>query len=182
MSEKYKVNNPNGVYFITCTIIGWVDLFTRPEYKEIIIQSLKYCIKEKGLVVHAYVIMSSHIHLIVSAKDDTHLPSIIRDFKTFTSKSLVKEIQVINESRREWMLNKFKFEANRQKRGRQYKLWQDGFHPVELLTPEMVIQKLDYIHQNPVNERVVDESIDYIYSSARQYADEVGELEVDFLI
>ena len=95
MSEKYKVNNPNGIYFITCTIIGWVDLFTRPEYKDILIQSLKYCIKKKGLLVHAYVIMSSHIHLIVSAKDGAHLPSIIRDFKTFTSKSLLKEIPLV---------------------------------------------------------------------------------------
>ncbi|OEK02158.1 hypothetical protein BFP97_11765 [Roseivirga sp. 4D4] len=181
MSEKYKVRNPQAVYFITCTVVGWVDLFVRPTYKDIVINSLRYCIERKGLKVHAYVIMSSHIHLLVSTKDDVSLPDVIRDFKTFTSKALIHEIKAINESRREWLLNKFSYEANRKKRGSEYKLWKDGFHPIEILSGEMLAQKLDYIHQNPVVERIVDESVDYVYSSARQYAGEVGELEIDFI-
>lgn len=80
------------------------------------------------------------------------------------------------------MLNKFAFEANRQERGKSYKLWQDGFHPIEILTGEMLYQKLDYIHQNPVVERIVEESKEYIYSSARNYAGLNGELEIDFII
>lgn len=112
MSEKYKVHNPQAVYFITCTIVGWVDLFVRPAYKDIVVNSLKYCIQSKGLKVHAYVIMSSHVHLLVSTVDNVSLPDVIRDFKTFTSKALVHEIKAINESRREWLLNKFSFEAN----------------------------------------------------------------------
>ena len=181
MSEKYKVRNPEGTYFITCTIVGWVDLFIRTEYKEIIIESLKYCIANKGLNVHAYVIMTSHIHLIVSTKDGVSLSSLIRDFKTHTSKQLLRTIKDINESRREWILNKFRFEANRQKRGKEFKLWQDGFHPVEILSADMAIQKLDYIHQNPVNEGIVYETIDYIYSSASQYAGRTGKLKREFL-
>ena len=181
MSEKYKVHNPQAVYFITCTMVGWVDLFVRPTYKDIVINSLRYCIQSKGLKVHAYVIMSSHIHLLVSTVDNVSLPDVIRDFKTFTSKALIQEIKDINESRREWLLNKFSFEAHRQKRGGEYKVWKDGFHPIEILSGEMLIQKLDYIHQNPVVERIVDESVDYVYSSARQYADEAGELEIDFI-
>lgn len=182
MSEKYKVHNPNGVYFITCTVVGWVDLFTRPCYKDIIINSLKYCIEHKGLSVHAYVIMTSHIHMLVSAEEGCSLPSIIRDFKTYTSKQLVKEIQVINESRREWLMNKLAYEANRKVRGKSFKLWRDGFHPVEILNGEMLYQKLDYIHQNPVVERIVDRPQDYVYSSARNYADLKGELEVEFIV
>lgn len=182
MSRKHKVHNPRGVYFITCTVIGWIYLFIRPEYKNIIIDSLRYCIQNKGLNVHAYVIMTSHIHLLISTKDGISLPDVIRDFKTFTSKKLIKEIELINESRKLWMLNKFAFEANRQKRGKSYKLWQDGYHPVEILTGEMLYQKLDYIHQNPVVERIVEESKEYIYSSARNYAGLNGELEIDFII
>ncbi|MGW8123477.1 REP-associated tyrosine transposase [Roseivirga echinicomitans] len=182
MSRKYKANNSEGVYFITCTVIGWVDLFTRPEYKDILIKSLQYCMENKGLHVHAFVIMTSHIHLIVSTNDEIKLPDIIRDFKTFTAKALIKEIQAINESRREWMLNKFRFEAQRKVRGKSYKLWQDGFHPIELLTGEMVFQKLAYIHNNPVSEHIVDEPDHYLYSSARQYAGKEGMLNIEFII
>lgn len=182
MSEKYRVRNPEGYYFITCTIVDWVDLFTRPEYKDIIIKSLRYCVSNKGLIVHAYVIMTNHIHLILSSQVGVWLPDIIRDFKTYTSKELLKEIKHLNESRREWMLNKFAFEAKRRKRGKDYKLWQDGFHPVELLSDEVVRQKLEYIHHNPVSDRIVDDTTDYIYSSARQYAGGKGELEVEFII
>ena len=170
MSEKYKVRNPDGVYFVTCTVVGWVDLLIRPTYKDIIIDSLKFCIERKGLKVHAYVIMSSHVHLLLSTIDNISLPDIMRDFKTFTAKALISEIKAVNESRREWLLNKFSYEANRQKRGSEYKVWKDGFHPIEILSSDMLVQKLDYIHQNPMVERIVDESIDYIYSSARQYA------------
>jgi REP element-mobilizing transposase RayT len=182
MSRKYKAQNPEGLYFITNTVVGWVDLFTRPQYKDILVKSLKFCIENKGLVVHAYVIMTNHVHLIVSTKVGVLLSNVMRDFKTHTSKKLVEEIKAINESRREWLLNKFAFEAKRQARGKDYRLWQDGFHPVELLSAEMVVQKLEYIHNNPVAERWVDEAVHYVYSSARQYADEPGELPVEFLI
>lgn len=182
MSEKYKVHNPNGVYFITCTVVGWVDLFTRPCYKDIIINSLRYCINHKGLMVRAYVIMTSHIYMLVSAKHGYLLPSIIRDFKTYTSKQLVKEIQEVNESRKEWLLNKFAFEANRKVRGKSFKLWRDGFHPVEILNGEMLYQKLDYLHQNPVVEGIVDRAEDYVYSSARDYLDMKGELEIELIL
>ena len=182
MSRKYKVRNPEGVYFITCTTVGWVDLFIRQEYKDILVNSLSHCIENKGLVVHAFVIMSSHIHLIVSTTENTLLPNVMRDFKSFTSKMLIREIMQINESRKVWMLLKFEYEAKRQVRGAKYKLWQDGYHPVELLTESMVIQKLDYIHNNPVADRIVDEVEEFVYSSARQYAGKSGLLEIEFVI
>ncbi len=181
MSEKYKVRNLEGIYFVTSTIVGWVDLLIRPAYKDIIISSLKHCIDHKGLVVHAYVIMSSHIHMIVSTRNGESLPNIMRDFKRHTSKELIKEVKFINESRREWMLSKFAFEAKRSIRGKDYKVWQDGFHPVELFNVAMAEQKLEYIHKNPVTERIVDETVDYVYSSVRQYAGEDGVLEVEFI-
>ena len=81
MSEKYKFHNPTGIYFITTTIVGWIDVFTKPVYCDIVIDSLKYCQKEKGLVIHAWCIMSSHLHLIVSSAGKEKLPAILRDFK-----------------------------------------------------------------------------------------------------
>ena len=182
MSRKYKVRNPKGVYFITSTVIGWIDLFTRPCYKDILLNSLKYCSKEKGLNVHAYVIMTNHIHLLLSTKEDHDLANIMRDFKSFTSKRLIKEIKSINESCKVWLLNKFRFEARRQVRGKNYKIWQDGFHPVEILSADILYEKLEYIHQNPVVQRVVNRPQDYVYSSARNYVDEVGEMEVELII
>ena len=132
--------------------------------------------------MHAFVIMTNHIHLLLSAKEGCSLPSIIRDFKTFTSKKLIEEIKSINESRKVWLLNKFRFEARRQARGKNYKIWQDGFHPVEILSADILYEKLEYIYQNPVVQRVVNRPQDYVYSSARNYVDEVGEIEVELII
>ena len=93
MSSKYKVRDQEATYFITTTIIDWVDVLIRPVYKHILIDSLDFYQKSKGLTIHAYVIMSSHIHLIVSAKkEDAKLEDIFRDFKKYTSKEFIKAI------------------------------------------------------------------------------------------
>ena len=168
MSEKYKIGESQRPHFITITVIDWVDLFTRPVYKEIIIDSLNFCVENKSLVVYAYCIMPSHIHLIAGSTREP-LNGIIRDFKKFTSKALVKMIQENGESRREWLLNKFSFAAKRLKRGENYKLWQDGFHPVELTSNKMMDQRLDYLHNNPVVEEYVYSAEQWVYSSAGFY-------------
>lgn len=170
MSEKYKVLNPEGTYFITCTIVDWVDLLSRAEYKDIIIDSLKFCQLHKGLIVHAYVIMSNHIHLIASTEDGVRLQDVIRDFKKFTSKRFIEEMNTIHESRKVWLLKKFSFAANRIINGVNYKVWQDGFHPIELDSSDKLEQKLAYIHDNPVSAGIVYEAEDYVYSSASVYA------------
>lgn len=181
MSEKYKVRDSLEPHFITVTVVDWIDLFIRQEYKDIIIDNLKYCQEHKGLVIHAYVVMSSHFHAIVSAKGGCELPAIIRDFKKHTSKKLVKKIKWIHESRRDWILEQFSREAGKIKRVSKYKVWQDGFHPIELSNAHMLKQRLGYLHCNPVAERIVDNEEDYVYSSARQYAGKPGLLDVEYL-
>ena len=178
MSEKYKAKNPGGIYFITLTIVGWIDLFTRPAYKHIIINSLKYCVKEKGLRIFAYVIMSSHIHLIVK-DEDGKLNYIIRDFKRYTSIELKNAILQSPESRREWMLMAFSNAAESIKRNKHYKIWKDGYHPVELTDSKMIDQKVDYIHHNPVEAEIVRNPEDYKYSSAANIAGKGSELEIE---
>ncbi|MEQ9220061.1 MAG: transposase [Cyclobacteriaceae bacterium] len=85
MVESHQIGDQEGTYFITCQIVGWVDVFSRQTYRDVIINSLSFCIKEKGLLVHAYVIMTNHVHLIVSSKTG-RLSDTIRDFKRFSSK------------------------------------------------------------------------------------------------
>ena len=80
MSEKYKFNDPEGVYFVTSTIVHWINLFTRKEYKHVVVDALKHCQEHKGLVVHAYCIMPSYFHLIISSTGEP-LSSIMRDLK-----------------------------------------------------------------------------------------------------
>ena len=65
-----KIQNQEGLHFITITVVGWVDVFTRTKYKDIIIASLKYCVSFKGLKLYAYVIITNHLHLIVSAGEE----------------------------------------------------------------------------------------------------------------
>ena len=154
MSQRYKVIDSSIPTFVTLTIIDWVDLFVRPVYFNVLDDSLNYCIKHKCLQVHAYVYMSSHIHMIISSEEN-ELQDIIRDFKKFTSKEFIKAIKEHPESRREWLLAKFSYAAKRVKKGANYKVWKDGFHPVILDTIQKIEQRVNYIHYNPVASELV---------------------------
>ena len=105
MGGGYKIDKQDGIYFTTSTVVGWVDLFIRDTYKKILADSLNFCIKYKGLNVHAYVFMSSHIHMVVSANNN-NLSQIMCDFKKFTSTSLIREILTLKESRRDCLIQK----------------------------------------------------------------------------
>ncbi|WP_016988927.1 hypothetical protein [Flavobacterium sp. ACAM 123] len=171
MSEKYKVIDSAVPTFITITVVDWADLFVRPNYCNILDESLNYCIKEKGLSVHAYVYMTSHFRLIVTAFDG-ELQNIIRDFKKFTSKKLIEAIKENPESRREWLLRKFSSEAQKLGRAKNYKVWQDCFHPVILDTLEKIEQRVNYIHYNPVEAEIVFHERDYVNSSYRNFEED----------
>jgi REP element-mobilizing transposase RayT len=180
MSERYKFTDPLGVYFTTSTVVGWIDVFTRPELKQVVVKSLKYCQREKGLIIHGWCLMPSHLHMIVSARGET-LSAIMRDFKKYTSRKIVEEVRHISESRREWMLKLFKEEGEELGRITNHKVWQDGNHPILLTKEKFLRQKLDYIHNNPVAEEFVDEPAHYLYSSARDYEGKKGYLEITFI-
>ena len=165
---------------MTITVIDWVDLFIRPVYKEILLDALQFCKKGKGLTIHGYCIMTSHIHLIVSSEKES-LNDIIRDFKKFTSKELVRVIKEIPESRRKWLLRKFEYAAGRIKKGVNYKLWKDGFHPVELNTNQMIDERLAYVHNNPVAAGITWTPEGYKYSSASNYAGIESLIDIDLL-
>ena len=170
MSEKYKIWDDTKAYFLTLTVVGWIDVFTRKNYRFTIIDSLIYCQREKGLSVYGYCIMPSHIHLIARAEGKFNLSEILRDFKKFTSKAIIRPIIYEPESRKEWMLECFKKAGERKKGKTVYKFWQDGNHPEMISSNKFFDEKLEYIHNNPIKELIVERAEDYIFSSARNYA------------
>jgi putative transposase len=176
----HKISNQQSTYFITMTIVGWLDVFTRDEYRKIVIESLAFCQKEKGLVINAYVIMSNHIHLICYTREPYKLSDFLRDFKKFTSKAIIFAIQNNEkESRKEWMLNLFEYFAKYNKNNKEHQLWQHGNKPIELASPKWINQKIGYIHLNPVRNGIVQKAEDYQYSSAGIYCGIEGCLEIE---
>ncbi len=159
------------MYFLTLTVVDWVDVFTRPNHKLTIVEALKFCQERKGLELYAWVLMSNHLHLIASAKDGLKLPNILRDFKQFTAKKILKAIEEEPESRRQWMLHRFAYHAKFRATHTYYKFWKDGNEPKEIFSHDFMMQKLEYIHQNPVVAMLVHEPEDYVFSSAVNYSD-----------
>jgi len=168
MADAYRIKDQYVAYFITLTVINWVDVFTSKEYKDMLIESLKYCIQNKGLHAYEFVIMSNHLHAIISS-DKLQLSDIIRDFKKFTAKQIIEQITHSNESRKEWLLKKFAFAGARNSNNKTYQFWQQDYHAVELSYEKIWRQRTDYIHINPVRAGLVEHAEDYLYSSGRFY-------------
>lgn len=180
MSTRYKIQDPEGLYFLTMTTVGWIDVFTRKSYRDIIIGSLQFCQEKKGLQLYAYVIMSNHIHLIAKADEGLHLTNILADFKKHTARKIIDEMLTSEkESRKDWLLYQMAWYAKQNGRHDQdYQLWQSDNHPVLLASPKFIYQKLNYIHNNPVEAGIVVEPAHYIYSSAAYYENGEGILPV----
>jgi len=104
MSRNYKFHNPEGLYFISFAVVGWLDVFTRNDYKEILLESLRFCQKNKGMEIHAWCIMSSHVHLVFRSINGQKPELLIGDLKRFTSKAIIKTIK---ESKKEFLLDFF---------------------------------------------------------------------------
>src|SRR5262249_54085420 len=113
MGRKYKFYASTDIYFVSFATVNWVDVFTRRIYCDIMVDSLKFCIENKGLDLYAWCIMSSHVHLIISSAQNS-LSDIMRDMKRHTSKAILKAIKENQgESRRHWMLWMFERAAER---------------------------------------------------------------------
>ena len=175
MRTRYRITDNSYPYFLTCTIIEWLPVFTRKPYFEIIIDSLKYCREQKGLMVFAYVILDNHLHLVANGE---RLDSTIKEFKSYTAQGIIK---MAAEEGKDWLLNQFKYFKAKHKKESQHQVWQEGFHPQLVISEEMLRQKVEYIHDNPVKAGLVERAEDWLYSSAKNYLDQVGVLEIDVL-
>ena len=158
--------------------MGWLDVFTRNEDKDLLLESLEFCQKSKGMEIHAWCIMTNHVHLIFRSINNQKLELLLGDFKRFTSRNIVKAIQENpKESRKEFLLDYFKSEAAKSSNTTNFQFWRHDNKPIELWSNEVIQQKIDYIHNNPVEEGIVFRPEDYKYSSAPDYAGEHGLLD-----
>ena len=170
------------LYFTTSTVIDWLDVFTRPAYKHVIVDSLKYCQTNKGLEIYAWVLMTNHLHMIVSIESNQsaiQISDVLRDFKKFTSKNIIKTIRDNEgESRKEWLLDRCWFRGANDSKIKNYKFWQDGNYIETIHSYDFYKEKLNYIHKNPVRQEIVEKPEDYVYSSARNYCGQRGMIDV----
>ncbi|WOC39725.1 REP-associated tyrosine transposase [Polaribacter sp. HL-MS24] len=178
MSRNYKFHNPEGLYFVSFAVVDWLDVFTRTQYKDILIESLAFCQTKKGMEIIAWCIMTNHVHLIFRSIKGEKPEQLLGDFKRFTSNKIVKAIQEnLQESRREFLLEQFKKAAKKSSNVEHHQFWRHDNKPIELWSNEVITEKINYIHQNPVESGLVYKAEEYVYSSAKDYAGEQGLLE-----
>ena len=170
--SRHKIVDPQLPHFITCTVLHWIPVFTRPATVEIILDSLRF-LKQDGLKIYAYVVLENHLHLVAQSE---HLDRDMARFKSHTAKQL---IQYLDQNRVTMILEQLAFYKKAHKHDRAYQFWQEGFHAEWIQNDAMMRQKIKYIHQNPVKRGYVDQAEHWRYSSARNYRGETGLLEVD---
>ncbi len=181
MSCKYKFADKEGLYFVSFAAVYWIDVFTRSEYFDIVVQSLNYCRAHKGMELYVWCVMPSHVHLIIRAKHNNP-GDVMRDFKTHTSKVVQRAIAGHpQESRKEWMLWMMQRAGEKNSNVSKQQYWQQDNHPIQLWSEEVIAQKADYIHYNPVEAGFVAEPHHWKHSSAIDYSGGKGILDIDYL-
>ena len=183
-SGGYKINNQAAVHFVSFAVVDWLDVFTRPVYQNIVLDSLRHCQTYRGLVLNAWCLMTNHLHLVGSAKH-SDLSAILRDLKSFTANQVINAIeQNQQESRKEWLLPAFRHHGELNSRNKENQFWRQDNQPKECFSISFTMQKINYIHQNPVLAGWVNRPEDYRLSSAIDFAAgrKCGLLEVDLLL
>jgi len=169
---RYKITELTAVHFLTWTVVDWLPVLARSEPKEIIIDSLRFLQDENALTVFAYVIMENHVHLIAQADNLSHE---IGRFKSYTARSIIDFLKARENSH---FLNKLRAHKLDHHKDSSYQLWQEGSHPQQIQGRKMMVQKIEYIHNNPVRRGYVELPEHWIYSSARNYLGMGGVLDV----
>ena len=170
--NRYKIIEKNKPHFLTCTTVNWLPLFTNPEIVSILFESLKFMQNNERMEIYAYILMENHIHLIASSKE---LSKEIGIFKSYTARKIIHYLKERNAKDILKLLNFYKL---KHKSDRDYQLWQEGSNPKQILNEKMMIQKIEYIHFNPVKRGYVDDPVHWRYSSARNYEGLESMLEI----
>ncbi len=171
--SRYRIYETEYPYFLTCTVVNWLPIFSSPSITKMILNSWQFLQDQQRLTIHGYVILENHLHLVAKAKD---LSKEIGDFKSFTARQI---IDYLIDKNAKHVLDALNYYKLRHKTDRQYQLWQEGSHPEQINSLMMMQQKIDYIHQNPVKRGYVDEATHWRYSSARNYAGLEGLLQIE---
>lgn len=169
-SKRNPFDPTQTTFHITATIVGHIDLFTRPEYFQEIYDSWNYCIAHKGLLIHAYVIMTNHYHLLASTQT-LPMSDIIKSTKQYTSNRLYFMVRDSDhESRKKWLLNTFEYCGKKCPNNEMRQIWQQHSHPQPLIDPNDMGRVMHYIHMNPVKAGLVHKAEYYQHSSAEYYS------------
>ncbi len=173
--DRYRVTREDGrSYLCTCAFSGWLPIFNfGRRYFEIIGDSLTHCRIKKGLVLHGYVLMVDHLHLIVRHDD---LSEVMRAFKSWTSRLISNALEEENRVDALKIIRRAAFGRP----GQELSVWQPGFHPKGIIGDAMMLQKLQYVHNNPVRKGFVAAPEGWLHSSARDYViGKTGPIEID---
>jgi putative transposase len=170
--SRYKFGDVGYPHFLTCTVVGWLPVFTRPETVQILIDSWQFLQDQDRLVLLGYVVLENHNHFIASSEN---LSKEVGDFKSYTARRIIDHL---TERGVKTLLEGLEYHKLRHKADREYQLWQQGSHPKLIETEETLRQKLGYIHDNPVKRGYVSDPTHWRYSSARNYAGLEGLLSV----
>ena len=163
-------------YYLTFNVVEWIDIFTRPVFKQIIVESLNYFIEKKGLVVFGWCLMTNHLHLIAQSRQGFDLALLINEFKKFTTKIILEDIDAESEVRRNWIMKKFREGGRPFRLINKFRVWQTETLSVHVdpQNTDFLEEQLQYIHNKPVRDRIVSAPENYLYSSARDFVGEKG--------
>ena len=168
------MNYIGNIFFSTATILKWKPLLQDDTYKNILIQSLQTLTKLKRLMVFGFVIMPNHLHIIWAENDNgnTYKESAQAAFFKFTGHQFQKKMKRENGEQ----LNKFLVNSA----DRKYQFWQRNTLDIEIFSERMFEQKLNYIHNNPLQKKwqLVDDPVKYRYSSASFYEKNIDEFGI----
>ena len=162
MRSRYRIHERDHAHFVTATIVEWLPVFTSAACCDILVRSLEFSRQHKGLKIYAWVILDNHFHAILAAPD---LSGVLRDLKSFTARQIVEQLA---REGREWLLNQLRYYRADYK-PQEYQVWQEGSHPQAIVSDEMLEQKLEYLHNNPVKRGMVASPEHWRYSSAHEW-------------
>ena len=162
MRSRYLIHDPGKSYFVTATLVEWLPVLTTADYCNINVRSLDYCRQHKALKIYAWVILDNNIHASFAAPD---LSGTLRDFKSFAARQILNQLMA---GKRDWLLNQMRYYRAAHKT-QEYQVWLEGSHPQAILDDAMMLQKLDYLHHNPVARGLVALPEHWRYSSAHEW-------------
>lgn len=179
MFDKKVISiDEHGCYFLTLETVDMVDVFTKPVYKQIVVHTLNHFSDNKGLVVYGWCLMSNRLYLIAQAQRNVLLGDIRKGFKQFTSEKIIEAIHSEPAEKQSWMLQRFEKSTGIFSNQKKLECWKKIKELVQIdcNKPELMAEHLEFIHNAPVKERIVQYPVDYNYSSARDYVDGVSGL------
>jgi len=163
MRTRYRIHEPHATYFITSTIVEWLPVFTTTACCDILVNALLHGRTNRQLRIYAWVILENHFHAILSGPE---LSLTLGHLKRFTAHALLAQIKTEN---RDWLINQLAYFRAAHKKLQEHQVWQESVHPQQIDTDEMMQQKIDYIHHNPVRRGWVVAPEHWHYSSAHEW-------------